>query len=163
MAILAAPALQAFSNGTASFPSFDATDEAILSHIQQTLETLYHPVGTCKMGTDTMAVTDHTLKVKKVKGLRVVDVSSPTQPVLKGKYYTTGRTKSVAVRGQYFYVADGEDGLDVLQFWEAQPTMLEIFFLDLMSGFLQPTQTPHKEHFFLFILPSWMLPTNKLT
>ncbi len=75
MAILAAPALQAFSNGTASFPSFDATDEAILSHIQQTLETLYHPVGTCKMGTDTMAVTDHTLKVKKVKGLRVVDAS----------------------------------------------------------------------------------------
>jgi choline dehydrogenase len=75
MAILAAPALQALSNGTASFPSFDATDEAILSHIQQTLETLYHPVGTCKMGTDTMAVTDHTLKVKKVKGLRVVDAS----------------------------------------------------------------------------------------
>ena len=36
---------------------------------------MYHPVGTCKMGNDALAVVDHTLKVKKVKGLRVVDAS----------------------------------------------------------------------------------------
>lgn len=75
MSILSASPLKAYSNETAIFPDLDATDEAILVHIKQTLETLYHPVGTCKMGTDAMAVTDHTLKVKKVKGLRVVDAS----------------------------------------------------------------------------------------
>jgi choline dehydrogenase len=73
--ILNAPALGAFSNGTSSFPAADASDDAILDHIRKTLETLYHPVGTCKMGNDAMGVVDHTLKVKKVKGLRVVDAS----------------------------------------------------------------------------------------
>jgi choline dehydrogenase len=73
--ILNAPALEVFANGTSSFPAADASDDAILDHIRKTLETLYHPVGTCKMGNDPMAVVDHTLKVKKVKGLRVVDAS----------------------------------------------------------------------------------------
>ena len=39
------------------------------------METLYHPVGTCKMGTDELAVTDAHLCVRKVKRLRVVDAS----------------------------------------------------------------------------------------
>jgi choline dehydrogenase len=75
MAIFSAPALQMFSDNNTTFPSSTATDEEIVDHIHKTLETLYHPVGTCKMGDDNMAVTDHTLKVKKVKGLRVVDAS----------------------------------------------------------------------------------------
>lgn len=75
MAIFSAPALQVFSDNNTTFPSSTATDEEIVDHIHKTLETLYHPVGTCKMGDDNMAVTDHTLKVKKVKGLRVVDAS----------------------------------------------------------------------------------------
>ncbi len=73
--ILHAPALEAYANGTSSFPAADASDEQIKAHIQKTVETLYHPVGTCKMGNDALAVVDHTLKVKKVKGLRVVDAS----------------------------------------------------------------------------------------
>ena len=37
--------------------------------------TSYHPVGTCKMGSDNMAVVDEELKVRGMKSLRVVDAS----------------------------------------------------------------------------------------
>ncbi len=50
-------------------------DEAIREHIRNTVETLYHPVGTCKMGNDPLAVVDNSLRVHGVKGLRVVDAS----------------------------------------------------------------------------------------
>lgn len=50
-------------------------EEAIAEHIRATGETLYHPVGTCKMGTDAEAVVDHHLRVHGMEGLRVVDAS----------------------------------------------------------------------------------------
>ena len=43
--------------------------------IREEADTVYHPVGTCKMGSDEMAVVDHTLKVHGIDGLRVVDAS----------------------------------------------------------------------------------------
>lgn len=45
------------------------------SHIRQTVETIYHPVGTCRMGTDEHAVVDPQLRVHGIKNLRVVDAS----------------------------------------------------------------------------------------
>ncbi len=51
------------------------TDAEIVPFLRAHSETLYHPVGTCKMGTDPAAVVDPELRVHGVPGLRVVDAS----------------------------------------------------------------------------------------
>lgn len=51
------------------------TDEEIKTHVRQYVELLYHPVGTCKMGTDSMAVVNPELQVHGLQNLRVVDAS----------------------------------------------------------------------------------------
>lgn len=57
-------------------PSINVTsDEDIKAYIRQNCDTTYHPVGTCKMGTDSMAVVDPELRVYGVDGLRIVDAS----------------------------------------------------------------------------------------
>ena len=65
-------------------------DKAIESAIRARSDTIYHPVGTCKMGNDDMAVVDSALKVKGVKNLRVVDAS--IMPTLIG-----GNTNAPAI------------------------------------------------------------------
>lgn len=50
-------------------------DEGIRAIIRQRAETIYHPVGTCRMGTDADAVVDAELRVHGMQGLRVVDAS----------------------------------------------------------------------------------------
>jgi choline dehydrogenase len=57
------------------------SEEAIAQWARETVETVYHPVGTCRMGDDGMAVVDDELRVHGVEGLRVVDASvMPTIP-----------------------------------------------------------------------------------
>lgn len=51
------------------------TDAEWADHIRQRSDTIYHPVGTCKMGQDDMAVVDPELRVHGLDGLRVVDAS----------------------------------------------------------------------------------------
>ena len=51
------------------------TDREIDDYLRARIESIYHPVGTCKMGSDPMAVVDDRLRVHGVDGLRVVDAS----------------------------------------------------------------------------------------
>lgn len=51
------------------------SDEEILEFVRQYGTTIFHPVGTCKMGNDAMAVVDDRLRVRGVSNLRVVDAS----------------------------------------------------------------------------------------
>jgi choline dehydrogenase-like flavoprotein len=65
-------------------PLFDEpleTDDDLRRFIRGHADTLYHPVGTCRMGTDQMAVVDARLRVHGIHGLRIVDCSvMPTVP-----------------------------------------------------------------------------------
>jgi choline dehydrogenase len=57
------------------------SDDELLSYIRGCGQTSWHPIGTCKMGNDPMAVVDASLRVRGVQGLRVVDSSiMPTMP-----------------------------------------------------------------------------------
>jgi len=58
------------------------SDEDIRAVLRRRVDTVYHPVGTCRMGTDEHAVVDSTLKLRSLTGLRVVDAS--IMPTLVG-------------------------------------------------------------------------------
>jgi choline dehydrogenase len=53
----------------------ESTDEELLGHIRQWAQTLYHPVGTCAMGSPETAVVDPQLRVYGIENLRVADAS----------------------------------------------------------------------------------------
>ena len=63
-------------NGKEIFPGANCqSDEAFHEFLKNKANTIYHPVGTCKMGNDEMAVVDNELKVHGINALRVIDAS----------------------------------------------------------------------------------------
>lgn len=76
--IFAQPAFAAFDGANPARELYDAqvvTDNEIRDAIRRRADTIYHPVGTCRMGSDERAVLDPRLQVRGVDGLRVVDAS----------------------------------------------------------------------------------------
>ncbi|ROZ71294.1 GMC family oxidoreductase [Ramlibacter sp. WS9] len=80
--ILRAPALAAvIEQELLPGAATDLSDDHIEAHVRSHAKTVYHPAGTCRMGSDTGSVVDTELRVRGVPGLRVCDASvMPTLP-----------------------------------------------------------------------------------
>lgn len=77
--------------GTEYAPGVNATSDAALDdYIKDNCNSVYHPVGTCKMGADSMAVVNDRLQVHGIERLRVVDAS--VMPTL-----TSGNTNAPTI------------------------------------------------------------------
>ncbi|PWK88482.1 GMC family oxidoreductase [Fulvimonas soli] len=104
--ILAQRAFDAY-RGAPVLPEREPADDAArAAFIRRKAETIYHPVGTCRMGRGADAVVDARLRVRGVGGLRVVDAS--VMPTLPGGN-TNAPTIMIAERASA-WLLDGEDG-----------------------------------------------------
>lgn len=72
--IMQAPALAVY-RGVDIYTAGARSDDDLRHALRQRADTVYHPAGSCKMGTDAMAVVDSQLRVHGLEGLRVVDAS----------------------------------------------------------------------------------------
>lgn len=101
--ILAQPAFDAHREREFE-PGPELQSEAQLrEYVRQKSETIYHPVGTCKMGRDEMAVVDPRLRVHGLSGLRIVDAS--IMPTLVGGN-TNAPTTMIAERAADLILQD---------------------------------------------------------
>ena len=97
------------------------TDEALIAYIRETANTVWHPVGTCKMGTDPMAVVDPELRVHGIEGLRVIDAS--IMPTI-----TTGNTNAPTIM-------IGEKAADLIKAAAYQPAISALSGLSSLAKF----------------------------
>ncbi|MEQ1930016.1 MAG: GMC oxidoreductase, partial [Parvularculaceae bacterium] len=81
MRIFDSPAMGAV-DGEQLYVARNATDAAIVEDIRNRADTIYHPVGTCRMGADGKSALDTKLRVRGVEALRVADAS--VMPTLVG-------------------------------------------------------------------------------
>ena len=88
--IMTAPAMQGIATDEIAPGVNIRADDELLDWIKNNAETTYHPVGTCKMGSDPMAVVDDQLRVHGIEGLRVADAS--IMPTL-----TSGNTNAPSI------------------------------------------------------------------
>jgi choline dehydrogenase-like flavoprotein len=73
--IMEAPALAPYRHKELFGTRDDMTDAEWEQHIRARADSIYHPIGTCKMGNDELSVVDPELKVHGLEGLRVIDAS----------------------------------------------------------------------------------------
>jgi choline dehydrogenase len=89
-AVMTAPAMAHLKVTEMAPGATQTTDVEILDWVKRTAETTYHPVGTCKMGSDATAVVDAQLRVHGIEALRVADAS--IMPTL-----TSGNTNAPSI------------------------------------------------------------------
>ncbi len=89
-AVMTAPALAPLRLTEMAPGQERQTDDEILDWVRGAAETTYHPVGTCRMGQDALAVVDARLRVHGIAGLRVADAS--IMPTI-----TSGNTNATAI------------------------------------------------------------------
>lgn len=105
--IMAAKALQPFAPVEWLPGDSVQTDEALLQQAGDLGTTIFHPVGTCKMGHDGLAVVNDRLSVHGIAALRVVDASiMPT--IVSGN--TNAPTVMIAEQGARFILEDAQTG-----------------------------------------------------
>ncbi len=102
--ILQAPAMAPYRDKELFGTHDGMSDAEWESHIRARADTIYHPVGTCKMGLDEMAVVDPRLRVRGMEALRVVDAS--VMPTLIGGN-TNAPTIMIAEKAADMIRADG--------------------------------------------------------
>ncbi|NJP95271.1 choline dehydrogenase [Nonomuraea sp. FMUSA5-5] len=73
--VFATTAMKPYAGGPMAPYWGPESDEELAQWVRERGETLYHPVGSCRMGTDETSVVDPELRVRGIQGLRVVDVS----------------------------------------------------------------------------------------
>ncbi len=79
--VVGKPALQRYIREETRPGKDVVKDDELLAYAQETGETSWHPIGTCRMGADDASVVDPELRVRGVTGLRIVDASiMPTMP-----------------------------------------------------------------------------------
>jgi choline dehydrogenase len=101
--IVSMPALQKYRPEEFRPGSDIDGDEALAKAAGDIATTIFHPVSTCKMGGDDMAVVDHRLKVRGLEGLRIADASiMPT--ITSGN--TNAPTLMIAEKGAAMILAD---------------------------------------------------------
>jgi choline dehydrogenase len=84
------------------------SDEALLRAAGDLGATIFHPVGTCKMGSDALAVVDDRLCVRGIAGLRVIDASIMPR-ITSGN--TNAPTVMIAEKGAEMVLADYDASL----------------------------------------------------
>ena len=84
-------------------PGINLSDEEIIKEVGKYANTVFHPVGTCKMGNDEKAVVNSSLKVNGIEGLRVVDASIMPH-ITSGN--TNAPTIMIAEKGSDMILAD---------------------------------------------------------
>ena len=89
-AVMTAPAMAPLQVREIEPGAARRSDDEILDWVKSVAATTYHPVGTCKMGSDPMAVVDARLRVHGISGLRVADAS--IMPTL-----TSGNTNAPSI------------------------------------------------------------------
>jgi choline dehydrogenase len=79
--IVGQPAMDQYVNGELAPGPAVQSDAEIDAFVRANLESTYHPCGSCRMGTDELAVVDPELRVHGIEGLRVIDSSVfPSEP-----------------------------------------------------------------------------------